>query len=179
MKNVSFRGHASKIQLPDGCKLVINQKKDNDITGCCHEVIFKFFWHCCVSLVKFSFWYKFHVIIMTASEVMTISVYKGLTRNLEIWNTPVWVLRNIWRLWWVSDTRYGMNVSNKILLNTAKCQDYSFYHFWVIKEKPTGIGYYPPATWWMQKLHYCISFSIFLKMFSLECYKQRNSSWSR
>ena len=30
---------------------------------------------------------------------MTISFYKGLTRNLEIGNTPVWVLPNIWRHW--------------------------------------------------------------------------------
>ena len=25
-----------------------------------------------------------------------------------------------------------------MLLNTAKCLGYSFYRFWVIKEKPTG-----------------------------------------
>ena len=27
-----------------------------------------------------------------------------------------------------------------MLLNTAKCQGYSFYRFWVIKEKPTMEG---------------------------------------
>ena len=27
-----------------------------------------------------------------------------------------------------------------MLLNAAKCQSYSFYCFWVIKEKPTGRG---------------------------------------
>ena len=36
-----------------------------------------------VSLVKFSYWLKFHVNIMTCSGVMTIFVYKGLTRNLK------------------------------------------------------------------------------------------------
>ena len=56
---------------------------------------------------------------MTGSGVMTIFVYKGLTRNPEIRNTPVWVLPNIWRLGRVSDTRFVANVSNNMLLNTA------------------------------------------------------------
>ena len=68
---------------------------------------------------------------------MTIYFYKGLTRNLEIGNTPVWVLPNIWRLGWVKDTKFDMDVSNEILLNAAKCQGYSFDYFWVIKGKPT------------------------------------------
>ena len=33
-----------------------------------------------------------------------------------------------------------MNVSNKILLNVAKCQGYSIYRFWIINGKPTGRG---------------------------------------
>ena len=69
---------------------------------------------------------------------MTISFYKGFTRNLEIEKNPVGVLPNIWRLGRVKNTKFGMNVSNKILCNSAKCQGYSFYHFWVIKGKPTG-----------------------------------------
>ena len=77
---------------------------------------------CFVSIFKFSYWYKFHVNVVTGSEVMTIYVYKGLTRNSEIGNTPVWVLLNIWRLGYVRDTRFGMDVSNKILLNAAKYQ---------------------------------------------------------
>ena len=99
-----------------------------------------FFWRCFVSLVKFSYCSKFHVNIMTDSGVMTISFYKGLTRNPEIGNTPVWVLPNIWRLGRVMDTKFGTNVSNKMLLNAAKCQGYSFYCFWVIKGIPTGRG---------------------------------------
>ena len=94
--------------------------------------------HWSVYLIKFSYWSKFHVIIMTGSGVMTIFVYKGLTRNLEIGNTHVWVLPNIWRLAWVRDTKFGTDVSNKILLNAAKCQVYSFYRFRVIKVKPKG-----------------------------------------
>ena len=95
------------------------------------------------SLVKFSYWSKFHVNIIIGSGVMTISFYKGLTRNRDIGNTLAWVLPNIWRLGWVRDTKYGTNTSNKTLVNAAKCQDYSFYHFWVIKGKPTG-GDPPP-----------------------------------
>ena len=43
--------------------------------------------------------------------------YKGLTRSLEIRNTPVWVLPNIWRLERLRDTNSGTNVSNEILPN--------------------------------------------------------------
>ena len=97
----------------------------------------QFFWRFFVSLVKFSYWSKFHVNIITGSGVMTISFYKGLTRNPEIGNAPVWVLLNIGRLGGVRNTKFGVNVSNKMLMNAAKCQGYSFYRFWLIKGKPT------------------------------------------
>ena len=61
-----------------------------------------------------------------------------MTKNPETRNTPVWVLPNIWRLEWVRTTKFRTNVSDKMLLNTEKCQDYSFYCFWVIEGKPTG-----------------------------------------
>ena len=91
-----------------------------------------------VSTFKFSYWSKFYVTIITGSGVMTIFFYKRLTRNPEIGNTLVCVLPNIWRLGRVRDTKFGMNVSKKMLLNAAKCQGYSFYRFWVIKGKPKG-----------------------------------------
>ena len=50
-----------------------------------------------------------------------------------------------WRLGWVRDTKFGIDVSSNMLLNAAKCQGHSFYHFWVIKGKPTG-NYSPPFT---------------------------------
>ena len=34
--------------------------------------------------------------------------------------------------------KFGMIVSNRMLLNAAKFQGYSFYRFLVIKGKPTG-----------------------------------------
>ena len=82
-------------------------------------------------LVKFSYWSKFHVNIITDSGVLTIFFCKSLTRNQEIRNTTLWVLTNIWRLGWFGDTKLGTNVSKKMLLNAAKCHGYNFYPFWV------------------------------------------------
>ena len=136
----------SGIRPPDCSKLAKNPKNDNDVTIFRHDVNVKFFWRCFVSLVKFSYWSKFHVNIISGSGIMTIFFYKGLTRNPEIRNTPIWVLPNIWRLGQVMDTKFGTNVSNRMLLNAAKCHGYRFYRFWVIKGKPTWGGWqnYPP-----------------------------------
>ena len=49
-------------------------------------------------------------------------------------NTPVCVLPNLGR---VRETKFDTNVSNRMLLNAAKCQGYSFYRLWVVKGKPT------------------------------------------
>ena len=130
----------SRIRPLDCSKLAKSPKNNNDVTIFGHDVNVKFFWCCFVSLVKFSYWSMFHVNIFTGSGIMTIFFYKGLTRNPEIGNTPVWVLPNIWRLGQVMDTKFGTNVSNKMLLNAAKFQGYSSYRFWVIKGKPTGEG---------------------------------------
>ena len=87
-----------------------------------------------ISLVKFSYWSKFLVNIITG--VMAIFIYKELKSQI-IGNIPIWVLPNNWRLKQVRNTKFGTNVSKKMLLNAAKCQGYTFYHLWVIKEKPT------------------------------------------
>ena len=92
-----------------------------------------FFWRCFVSFVKFSYWSKFHVDIITGSGVMTIYFYKGLTWNPEIEILPSefcpisgdWAKLGILNLAWMS-------------LNAAKCQGHNIYRFWVIKGKPTG-----------------------------------------
>ena len=89
------------------------------------------------------YWSTFPVNIITGSGIMAIFFCKRLTRNPEIGNTPVWILPNIWRLGRVMDTKFGTNGTNKMLLNAAKFQGYSFYCFWVIKGKPTE-GFYPP-----------------------------------
>ena len=61
------------MRLPDCSKLAINRKNGNDIKICWHDVIVKFFLTLFVCLLKFSYWYKFHLNIITGSGVMTIS----------------------------------------------------------------------------------------------------------
>ena len=133
IENVILIIYASGIWLSDCSKLAINRKNDNDVTTL--RKFIKFFRPCSISLVNFSYWPKFHVNIMTG--VTKIFACKGLTRNLEIVNTPVWVLPSIFRPGEVRDTGFGPNVSNKMLLNALKCQGYDFYRFLVIKGKLT------------------------------------------
>ena len=142
-ENIAFADSVSGIQPPDCSKLAKNPRNDNGVTIFQHDVnvnFFFFFWRCFVSLVTFSYWSKFHVNFITGSGIMTIFFYKGLTRDLEIGNTPIWALPNIWRLGWLTDTKFGMNFSNRILLKAAKLKGYSFYCFWVIKGQSTGGG---------------------------------------
>ena len=112
----------SGIRPPDCSKLAKTSKNDNNVTIFRHDVIVKFFGSYFVSFVKFSYLSNFHVNIITGSGIMTILFYKGLTKNPEIGNTPVWVLPNIWRRGQVMDTKFFTNVSNRILLNAAKFQ---------------------------------------------------------
>ena len=94
--------HASGMRLPF-CSILANQKNDNNVILCWHDVMVNYYF----SPVKFSYWSKFHVSIITGSGVTTFFVYKGLTRNPNIGNTHVSVLCNIQRyqffyryLWW-------------------------------------------------------------------------------
>ena len=97
----------------------------------------QFFWCRRVSLVKFSYWSMFHANIITGSGIKTFFVYNRFDQKSGNWNTSawVWVLSNIWRLERIRDNKFGVNVPNETLLNTAKCQIYSFCRFWVIKGK--------------------------------------------
>ena len=105
------------------------RENDNEVTICLHEVIVIIFRRCFIALVKFGCWTKFHVNIFTGYGVRVIYFHKGQTRNPEIRNAPVSILPNICRLELVRDTTFGTDVSNEILLNTAKCQSYSFLRF--------------------------------------------------
>ena len=98
----------------------------------CH---FQIFWRCFVSLVNFSYLSKCHIRIITGSWVMTVLILWGIKKKSKSQVGPALVLPNIWRLGQVRDTKFGTNVSNKILLNAAKQQGYSFYYFWVSKGK--------------------------------------------
>ena len=68
--------------------LVANRKNDNDVT-IPDMMSLSIFLMSLFSLVKFSYWSKFHFKIITGSRIMTIFFYKRLTRNSEIRNTPV------------------------------------------------------------------------------------------
>ena len=142
--NISFTDCASQIRLLGCSKLTVNWKYHNEFSTFRRSIIVTFFWRCHVSLVKFSYWSKFHVNIITGSVVVTIFFYKGLPKNPEIRNTPDWVFPDLWKLGRVRNTKFDTNVSNKMLLSTAKCQGYMFYRFWVTKRKPTG-GKIAPA----------------------------------
>ena len=85
------------------------------------------FWRCFVSLVKF----------MSISSLV-----------LENQKYPRLSFPKIWRLGRVMDTKFGTNISNRMSLNAAKFQGYSFCRFWVIKGKPTGggVNLTPPPT---------------------------------
>ena len=128
----SFTDYASGIRLPDCSKLAAYWKNGNEVTIFQHEIIVKFF---DVDLFFLSS-------LVTGPSLISISpIVLEFWRDWpEIGNIPVWVLPNIWRLRRVRNTIFGMNVSNEMLLNVAKCQGYSFYRFWVITGKPTGGG---------------------------------------
>ena len=130
----------SEIRAPGCSKLDKNPKNDNDFRIFRHDVNVKFFWRFFVSLDNFSYWSTFHVNIITGSGIRTIFFYKELTRNPEIGNNPVWVLPNFWRLGQVMSTKFGTNVSNRMLLNATKFQGCSFYRFWFIKGKSIAGG---------------------------------------
>ena len=108
--NVIITDHASEVWFLNFSGLTINKKTDVDVTICWHDIIVKIFWYWRDSLIKFSYWSSFHVNISTGSGVMTIFAYKGLTRNLEIGSTPVWVLHNVSRQERVMDTKFGTNI---------------------------------------------------------------------
>ena len=126
-ENVSFIDHASGIRLPDGWKLAKFPRWRRHLI---------FFWRCRVSLVKFSYWSKFYVNIMTGSGVMTIFIYKELTRNPEIGSTPLWILLNIYILGWVRDIKFGLNVLKKYwMLQNARVT--AFTVFELLRENQT------------------------------------------
>ena len=74
-------------------------------------------------------------ILVTGRSLMSIS---SLVLELQKLWAPIWALPKIWRLGQVRDRKFETSISNKMLLNAAKCQGYSFYCFWVITGKPRG-----------------------------------------
>ena len=87
----------------------------------------QFFWRCRVSLVKWLTGPSFMSISKLVLNLWEFLFVKDWleTRKLEIPSSDFWQISVIWH-----------DVSNKMLLNGGKCQGYSFYCFWVTKEKP-------------------------------------------
>ena len=103
-------------------KLAINQKNDNDITIFQYKVI--------VIL--------FNVVLFLLSSLVTGPSFISISALfLELWRFAFYIDQKS-RNWKYPRLFFGMNASNKMLLNAAKCQRYIFYHFWVINGKPTG-----------------------------------------
>ena len=127
----------SKIQLLDCTNLAINCKNGNG-----------------VKISDMMSWSNFFdvVLLLLSSLVTDLSFMSISSLVLELWqfhfirdwpenrNIPIRVLPNICRLGGVRDTKFDTKVCNKMLVNAAKCQGYSFYCFWVIKGKPTRGG---------------------------------------
>ena len=65
-------------------QMIINRKSNDDVKICHHDIVTSIFFDVVVSLVKFSYWSKFHANIITGSGVTTIFDYKRLTRSPEI-----------------------------------------------------------------------------------------------
>ena len=51
---------------------------------------------------------------MAGSVIITIFIYKGFNKNLEIGNTPNCVFPNICGMGQVKDTKFRTNVSNAV-----------------------------------------------------------------
>ena len=62
----------SRMSLLNSSKLLTNWKSDDDISIWQHNFIVKYFWSCRVSLIKFSYWSKFHVNIITGSGIFLL-----------------------------------------------------------------------------------------------------------
>ena len=80
------------------------------------------------------------LLVQVSCQHQQWSWYRGFTRNPEFGDTPVWVLLDIWRLGEGRNTKFGSDIFNKMLLSAVKCNGYSFYRFWVIKEKKQNVG---------------------------------------
>ena len=86
---------------------------------------------------------KFHVNIINGSGVMTVSFYKGLIRNLEIGDTPVWVLPNIWSLGRVKDTKFGANMPNEMYWKSQYVKVTAFTVSELLRENQQGVKLSP------------------------------------
>ena len=167
----------SGIRLLDCSKLAINWNNDNNVTIFRDEVIVHLFlWCCFISLFNFLHWSKFHVNIMTGSGVMTISYYKGLSRNPETRNNTVWVLpiSGGWGEREISNSAWIFLIKFYWMLHNARVTA-----FWVIKGKPICYRYvliYFIADNLYLSRHICINLYCF-RCICVRANKLKKSRW--
>ena len=97
-----------------------------------------FFWHCFVLLVKFSYWSKFCLNIITGINIIwsydNLFLYR-IDQKLEIPPSEVFSISGDW---------YELEILNLawmfLIKCYLKCQGYSFYRFWGIKLKGKTTG---------------------------------------
>ena len=108
-----------------------------------------------------SSWKFFDLVLFFLSSLVTDLSFMSILLVLELWR---FFFIRVWPEIWISEIppsefcpisgdwdKLGIPnlariFSNEILLNAPKCQGYSFYHFWIIKGKPTGGGVKLPST---------------------------------
>ena len=112
---ITFTNYASGIRLPHCSKLTINLKNDNDVTIFQHDIFVKFFWDC------------FFFLSSLVTEFVFVRDWPEIRK-----------LSNKWRLERVRNTKYGTKVSNKMLLNSAKCQIAAFTVSKLLMENQQG-----------------------------------------
>ena len=81
--------------------------------------------------------------------VLQLSEFSFIQDWPEIWKSEIHRLSFAQYLETGADTNLATNVPNEMLVNTAKCQGYSLYRFWVIKENQQGVNLpsnLPPST---------------------------------
>ena len=110
--------------------------------------------YCRVSLVKLSYWSKFHVNIITSFGVFE-HFCKGLTRNLKIGNTTVWFL-----------SCFGLSKNALIILKKGSSTPSGSFTFRTLSQFTLSMPYLNATKWthlhrfavdWTSKFHVEIS----------------------
>ena len=94
-----------------------------------------FFWRFFVSLVKFSYWSKFHVNIITDSGIMTILFYKGLTGNTLYGFCPI---SGDWGELWIPNLAQMSLIECYWMLQNSRVT--AFTVFELLRENQLGSG---------------------------------------
>ena len=135
-----FADSVSEIQPRDCSKLAKNPKNGNAVKIFRHDVIINFFG---IALFLLSRLVTGPSFMSISSLVLKLWQFSFIMDWAEIWKSKI-PMSDFFPisgdLGWVMDAKFGINVSNRMLLNAAKFYGYSFCHFWVIKGKPIGGG---------------------------------------